>query len=244
MQLPTACSHNLGLIDWRPSCVFVVLSATQICNSVCWTVGHWTTGLTSFCQVIRRSNRYPIASDGTLMIAIYVLLYWDVLPFIRQPTRKYNENDVAKLAIPTLTFRFVFPPPGPCLPCWSCLPCRPCYFWYGIKIDNNKHNGLDISSAWGVEWKNSTHKYQCTQLHSVTRMTRSNTVFVACPAIKYQKDAELAKRQVARRLSTPITNAPPAGSNSDGAIDGLVREVFPWTSGGRTSNIQWKHNRK
>jgi len=83
-------------------------------------------------------------------------------------------------------------------------------------------------------------------------MTPSNTVFVACPcsicegesvkqsvAIKHQKDAELAKRQVACRLM-PIVNAPLARSNSDGAIDGLVHEVFRWTLGGRTSSIQWK----
>ena len=70
-------------------------------------------------------------------------------------------------------------------------------------------------------------------------MTQSDTVFVACPAIGHQKDAELAKRQVACRL-TPIVNAPLARSNSDGAIDGLVHEVFRWTLGGRTSSIQWK----
>ena len=80
-------------------------------------------------------------------------------------------------------------------------------------------------------------------------MTQSGSVFVTCPcsicegesvkqsvAIKHTRDAEL---EVARTLGT-IANAKPAESEGDGAVDGLVNEVFRWTLGGRTSNAQWK----
>ena len=80
-------------------------------------------------------------------------------------------------------------------------------------------------------------------------MTQSGSVFVTCPcsicegesvkqsvAIKHTRDAEL---EVARTLGT-IANAKPAESEGDGAVDGLVNEVFRWTLGGRTSNVQWK----
>jgi hypothetical protein len=83
-------------------------------------------------------------------------------------------------------------------------------------------------------------------------MTRSNTAFVACPcnickgesvkqsvAIKHKRDADQAERRAARRLGSPIATLP-AESKSDGAIDGLVDDVFRWTLGGRTSNAQWK----
>jgi len=59
-------------------------------------------------------------------------------------------------------------------------------------------------------------------------------------AIKHKRDAELAERKVAHRLGTPIANTPPTGSKSDGAVDGLVDEVFQWTLGGQTSNAQWR----
>ncbi|KIM83570.1 hypothetical protein PILCRDRAFT_6989 [Piloderma croceum F 1598] len=32
----------------------------------------------------------------------------------------------------------------------------------------------------------------------------------------------------------------PAESEGDGAVNGLVNEVFHWTLGGWTSNVQWK----
>ena len=86
----------------------------------------------------------------------------------------------------------------------------------------------------------------------MTRMARSDTVVVClcnlCEgesvkqsvAIKHKRDAELAERKAARKLSTPIANTPSMGSKSDGAVDGLVDEVFWWTLGGGTSNAQWK----